>query len=316
VSAVSAAAHPRTQPNPASRLERLVVAHPLVAFFVLAYAGACVVLLLPVLSQSGLGLLPFPSPVPTLLFFIPASMLGPTLAAFVITRMVEGKEGTCKLRRRILGWRAGPGWYLVALFGLPIAYFLAASMWLGAAPLNALVEKWPLIFTSYLPNVAVLILLVAVWEEIGWTGFALPRLQERYGPLLASIILGTLWALWHLPAYFVSGQVVNHKVGFYDLDRLLLYMPLLILMAIPSRVVMTWLYNNTVVAGVLIIALFHAGWDMTGSKLVPAFMPEMDRVFHYGEWLYAIFGVLALVLIVFTRARLSYKPEDRANPRL
>jgi membrane protease YdiL (CAAX protease family) len=306
---------PRYRPASASLLKRLVIEHPLVAFFILAYVGAWIVLLLPVLSQSGLGLLPFASPVPTLLFFIPAAIAGPTLAAFVVTRMVEGKDGTRDLRRRILGWRVGPHWYLIALFGLPLAYFVAASLVFGAAPLNTLIEKWPLVFTSYLPNVVVLIVLVSVWEEIGWTGFALPRLQERYGPLLASVILGVLWALWHLPAYFVSGQVVDHKVGFGDLDRLLYLLPLLVLMAIPSRVVMTWLYNNAVAAGVIIITLFHAGWDMTNSNIVPTFMPEVNERFQHNELIYAIFGVLALLLIALMRGRLSYKAGERASPQ-
>src|SRR5919199_4382130 len=266
----AAASQPQTQPGHASGVKRMVLRRPLAAFFVLAYAGAWIVLLFPVLSRSGLGLLPFPSPVPTLLFFIPAAIAGPTIPAFVVTRMVEGKEGTRKLRRRILGWRLGPHWYLIALFGVPAAYFLAASVVFGAAPLDALIEKWPLLFTSYLPNVLVLVLLVSVWEEIGWTGFALPRLQERYGPLLASVILGVLWALWHLPAYFVSGQVVDHKVGFGDLDRLLYLLPLLVLMAIPSRVVMTWFYNNALAAGGVGVVLLPPPWGTTNNKIIHA----------------------------------------------
>ncbi len=65
--------------------------------------------------------------------------------------MVEGKEGTHKLlRRRILRWRVGVQWYLIAIFGVPIVYFVAASIVLGMAPLEALIEKWPLLFGSYL----------------------------------------------------------------------------------------------------------------------------------------------------------------------
>ena len=120
-----------------SLLKRLVIDHPLVAFFVVAFLGGWIVLLPTVLFESGFGLIPINIPAPAvMLFFIPAAMAGPTLAAFVVTRIVEGKEVTRKLlRRRILRWRVGVQWYLIAIFGIPIVYFVAASLMLGAAPL-------------------------------------------------------------------------------------------------------------------------------------------------------------------------------------
>jgi uncharacterized protein len=114
----------RSAPPPL--LKRLVIDHPLVAFFVLAFVGVWIVLLPTVLFESGFGLIPINIPAPAvMLFFIPAAMAGPTLAAFVVTRMVEGKEGTRKLlRRRILRWRVGVQWYLMAIFGIPLVYRL------------------------------------------------------------------------------------------------------------------------------------------------------------------------------------------------
>ena len=298
---------------PPSLLKRVVIDHPLVAFFVLAFLGTWAVLLPTVLFESGLGLIPISLPVPSLLFLPPAVIAGPPLAAFVVTRIVEGKEGTRKLRRRVLRWRVGIHWYLIVLFGLPVAYFLVASLVFGTAPLNALTEKWPLIFTSYLPNVLVTVLVASVWEETGWAGFATPRMQDKYGPLLASVALGILWALWHLPWYFASGVVVDEKVRLADIERLLYLLPLLILLAIPSRIIMTWLFNSAM-GSVLIITLFHAGWDTTNTKIIPAFMPQMDKMFANNEWLYVLFGILALLLIVFTKGRLSYRPDHAAPP--
>jgi membrane protease YdiL (CAAX protease family) len=303
------------RPAPPSLLKRMVIDHPLVAFFVLAFVGAWIVLLPTVLFESGFGLIPISLPEPAvMLFFIPAAMAGPTLAAFVVTRMVEGKEGTRELlRRRILRWRVGVQWYLIAIFGVPVVYFVAASFVLGMAPLDALIEKWPLLFTSYLPKVVMLFFLVSLWEEIGWMGFALPRLQDKYGPLMASVVVGVLWALWHLPAYFGSTQVVEEKVGLGDLDRLLYLLPLLMLLAIFTRIVMTWLFNSAM-GSVVIITLFHAGWNMSNNEIIPTFMPQMNSMFANSEWLYAVLGVLALVLIVFTKGRLSYKPDHQAAP--
>jgi membrane protease YdiL (CAAX protease family) len=290
-----------------------VIDHPLVAFFVVAFLGGWIVLLPTVLFESGFGLIPINIPAPAvMLFFIPAAMAGPTLAAFVVTRIVEGKEGTRKLlRRRILRWRVGVQWYLIAIFGIPIVYFVAASLVLGAAPLEALIEDWPLIFTSYLLKVVMVFFLVSLWEEIGWMGFALPRLQEKYGPLMASVVLGVLWALWHLPAYFGSTQVVADKVGLGELDRLLYLLPLLMLLAIFTRIVMTWLFNSAM-GSVIIVTLFHAAFNISNNELITNFMPEMNRMFANNGWIYAVLGVLALVLIVFTKGRLSYKPEHAA----
>jgi membrane protease YdiL (CAAX protease family) len=293
-----------------------VIDHPLVAFFVVAFLGGWLVLLPTVLFESGFGLIPIDIPAPAvMLSFIPAAIAGPALAAFVVTGMVEGKEGTRKLlRRRILRWRVGIHWYLIAIFGVPIVYFEASSFVLGAAPLDALIEKWPLIFTSYLLKVVMVFLIVSLWEEIGWMGFALPRLQEEYGPLMASMVLGALWALWHLPAYFNSTQVVEDKVGLGDLDRLLYLLPLLILLATSTRIVMTWLFNRAM-GSVIVVTLFHAGFNISNNELITNFMPQMNRIFANYEWMYAVSGVLALLLIVFTKGRLSYKAEHTAPPQ-
>ncbi len=312
---MSAPTAPRPR-APTSLLKHMVIDHPLVAFFALAFLGGWLVLSPTVLFESGFGLVPVALPAPAvMLSFVPAAMAGPALAAFVVTRIVEGKEGTRKLlRRRVLRWRVGVHWYLIAIFGVPIVYFVAAGLVLGTAPLDALIEKWPFVFTSYLPKVVMVFLIVSLWEEIGWMGFALPRLQDRYGPLLASAVLGVLWALWHLPAYFGSTQVVADKVGLGDLDRLLYLLPLLILLAVFTRIVMTWLFNAA--AGSVVVAtLFHAGFNISNNELITTFMPQMNRIFANYEWMYAVLGVLALLLIVFTKGRLSYKAEHTAPPQ-
>jgi membrane protease YdiL (CAAX protease family) len=181
---------------------------------------------------------------------------------------------------------------------VPIVYFLAASFVLGAVPLEALIEEWPLVFTSYLPEVLMVFLIVSLREEIGWMGFALPRLQDRYGPLLASAVLGALWALWHLPAYFGSTQIVADKVGLGDLDRLLYLLPLLILLAIFTRIVMSWLFQ--VAMGSVVVTLFHAAFNISNNELIRSFVPEINRMFPNNGWLYIVLGALALLLVVIT----------------
>ena len=71
---------------------------------------------------------------------------------------------------------------------------------------------------------------------------------------------------------------------------------------------MAWLFNGAM-GSVIIVTLFHAAFNMSNNELIPAFVPNLNRMFANSEWIYAVFGVLALVLIVFTRGRLSYKAE-------
>ena len=106
-----------------SPLKRLIIRHPLIAFFVIAFAGSWVATLPLVLAQNGLGLLPYTIPeiglVPLAEWFaIPASILGPTLAAFTVTAITTGKAGVRQLLRRYVLWRVGVRWYLLVLVGV------------------------------------------------------------------------------------------------------------------------------------------------------------------------------------------------------
>ena len=100
-----------------------------------------------------------------------ASILGIALPAFLVTAATAGKDGIQDLLSRSLKWRVGARWYLIALFGLLVANLLGASVFSGLAPLEALLEKWQLLFTMFLPEVLFPFLFIQVFEETGWTGF-------------------------------------------------------------------------------------------------------------------------------------------------
>ena len=152
--------------------------HPLVSFFILAYALAWILIPL-VVSVS--------------LFFGLLALFVPTFAALVVTAITDGKAGVKDLLRRVVLWRVGFRWYVVAI-GLPILLGLIAM------GLNTLLTGETMAIDVQQPLTLTLILAILVLgEEIGWRGFALPRLQTRYNSLVASLILGVLWAAWHLP---------------------------------------------------------------------------------------------------------------------
>ena len=208
--------------------------HPLVSFFVLAYAGAWLLELPVVLSRTGTGLLPYTlPPVVVLVLIAGATFTGPTVAAFVMVRVTEGEDGPKRLLRRYVMWRVKLRWYLFVLLVIP------ASVVLGAIVLPGVLASYQPVTLGMalgypLAFVATFVLGGPLGEEPGWRGFALPRLQAAYGPLIGSIVLGVLWASWHLPLFW-SGVWTPPTVA-----NMVMFLVMITLLTI----VMTWVFNN------------------------------------------------------------------------
>src|SRR5215831_4725725 len=224
------------QPVTSSRFKRLVYRHPLVAYFVIAFAGTWAFLLPFALSRNeyGLGILPFALPdIAFFAAFLFAAPVGPALASLVVTAITSGKAGVKQLLRRCVQWRVGIGWYLIAIYGFLLIFLVGYSIFYGVNLPLALLLKWPLIFTVFFPQVAFIILTASFAEELGWRGFALPRLQQRYGPILGTIILGTLHGLWHLPVFF------TRLLGPFSLPNYAGFL----FVAIAGTFLYTWIFN-------------------------------------------------------------------------
>ncbi len=189
------------QTAPRSTLNRLIARHPIAAFLLMVYAITWIIFLPAVLQ--GRGLLALPVELSEGLAFNAvvsfATIFGVALPAFLVTAATSGKEGVRDLLRRVFRWRVGARWYLAALFGLLGGMVLGASVFQGPASLEALAEKWPLSFTMFLPEVLLPFLFIQLSEEAGWTGFMQHALQERRGPLLASVLVAPAFMLMHLP---------------------------------------------------------------------------------------------------------------------
>lgn len=168
--------------------------------------------------------------------------------------------------------------------------------------------QWPrkglaLIFTSYLPLLLTYNFIIPLGEEPGWRGFALPRLQAKYGPLLGSVILGTLHGLWHLPAFFVNG---TSSLGSFSFIGFALF----IVSAIGLTLAFTWVFNN-VGGSPLLMILLH------GSN--EAYMPFVQRlipVFPKGAdlWIEIVLVAVYALLVIGTKGRLSYKRNRVEQP--
>ena len=296
------------QPTTHSTLRRLVARHPATAFLVMAFGFGWTSLIPILLSENGFGVLPIELPLTVVQTL--ATVLGLAVPAFLVTAATGGKEGVRDLLSQLLRWRVGVSWYLIAIFGLPVTMLLAAIPFLGVAPLEALAQKWGLIFTVFLPGVILPFLHTNLWEELGWAGYLQFTLQERRGPLLASIMVAPFFALFHLPAYFVAGWIVDEHTPLSELPNVLLsYVGVVAVFAIFFRMLAIWLYNVTG-RSVLLVGLFHSSFNMvSGQEIMPEYVSGLDS----GLLVFAVVPVLAVVIVVFTWGRLGYQPE-RAAP--
>lgn len=273
--------------------------HSLFAYFLLAFGISWLFEIPVTLSQSGIGLLPYHLP-PLLTSLTPGVPLGPTGAAFLLTALLEGKPGVIRLLKRYIQWRVSFKWYFLILLGCPLLMTLAASCF--SAPH---LQNLPAFLWSYLTHL--LLALMINWEEGGWRGFALPRLQKQSGPLLGTITLGVLWGAWHLPLLLIPAQ---SPMGPTLTFSLLLFC-LFLLQTTAKSVSFTWLFNNT--GGSLLIAtLFHAAASINGHDLgqlfgkVNAIVPSLATIIG--------FGGVALLIIALTRGTLAYKPDETIFP--
>jgi membrane protease YdiL (CAAX protease family) len=284
-------------------LRAFIQRNPLTSYFVLAFAGTWIVLLVPLLGGNGLGLLPYtlPDVAALLMFVLVSTFFGPTLAAYVVTAATEGKEGVKRFMRRYWLWRVGIQWYLVAIFGFLVLFLISVTISLGPGPLLALAEQWQLLFTMFLPLFLLFAVLGLFGEEPGWRGFALPRLQERHGPLLGSLILGLLHGIWHFPAFFVVGALAP-----FTLPAFVTF----VIVAVAGTFFYTWIFNHTR-GSILLAILTHAASNAASALVnnVAAAPPDSN-----GNWVNVlVFGAWALLLIAATRGRLGYaRPQPQA----
>lgn len=218
---------------------------------------------------------------------IPALVLmgyGPTIAALIVTGLFEGKSGIRALLGQLLRWRVGIQWFLIAISGMAGLFFLAyqLSIWSGYRP-----PAMPEMPMSPLLAVPVLFLvsLLINGEEMGWRGFALPRLQARYSAFTASLLLGVVWAAFHLPLFWTLGSTQSEQpmAGF-------------LLGILASSIIITWLYDNTD-GSLLIVILFHASIN-TWSQVIPGIDTALTGV---GPIYWLVTGLTVITAVLITR---------------
>ena len=287
------------------RKSNWVQRHPLLAYFVIAFAGTWAAVI-PLALSTGFNLFPLPEEV-FILLFISSMYIGPLFGALIVTRMTEGGDGVRRLLKRLLLWRVGFQWYLVAVFIMLFSWLAAFSIIYRGGPIHELIGSPMLLLTVFLPKIVEGIFIPSLGEEPGWRGFALPRLQSQYGPVLGTTILGVLHGLWHLPALFTS------LFGPLPVSEILPF----ILTATAGTFIYTWIYNHTQ-GSLLIAVLVHASSNAASqlmARLIPLdeFLPAPFQWLSMGWLNTIIFTLVAVTLVMITRGRLGARPASETK---
>jgi membrane protease YdiL (CAAX protease family) len=217
--------------------------------------------------------------------------LGPLVAAIVITAMTEGRSGLKILLRRLIQWRARLSWY-AAVFLIPIGTCLlaAALTTLFGAPMPSLPDQS--IWSGMLDRFIFILLFIGLGEETGWRGYALPQLQQTRSPLIASLILAPIWALWHLPLFGLeihSNTAIPFLIGVFS-----------------ATILGTWIFNGTR-GSVLLQMLFHTTVNTVGAGLI--FTWFQGRYFTMLWWIYSgLWLTIALAILKIRAAEFKRSP--------
>jgi uncharacterized protein len=291
--------------HPGASGEGLLARHPLLLYVLIAYGGTWIVWLPFLLSADGLGLMAFSSPLPLIVIGGLGTFTGPALGAFVMTGITEGREGVRRLLRKIVLWRVGLRWYLFTFVGLPAILVLGTIVVPGNLASFQPTDSISLL-GAYLLFFIYPALLIGgpLGEEPGWRGFALPRLQRQYGPLVGSLILGVIWTFWHVVPVWLASWTAAGMLNIYNFVLYLLFIT-------SWTIVMTWVYNNTK-GSVFMAILGHASGDAFPNMILWPLLPASLAVTGYGVYFgyYGMvigMGVLALAVVAATRGRLGYQ---------
>jgi membrane protease YdiL (CAAX protease family) len=191
--------------------------------------------------------------------------------ALALTARHEGTAGTRALLARALQSSVGARWYVFAIV------YMATIKLLAAAIVRVATGAWPAFGSEPLYLMAIAIVFstpVQAGEEIGWRGFALPRLSARLGLPAASVVLGIIWASWHLPFFFMAGAETTGQS-----------FPVYLLSVTALSVALAWLYWRTG-GSLLLVMLMHAAINNT-KDIVPSAVPDASNPFALGSSLVA-----------------------------
>lgn len=209
---------------------------------------------------------------------------GPLVGAFVATYMYDGKSGILKLLKRATSIRFKKKWFIAVFLLMPA---ITGGALLVAYVLGGTTPNLPLLSSPYLIIywfVYLFLLGGPLQEEFGWRGYALDKLQSKHSALISSLLLGFIWAVWHMPLNFTEGIGDQYSLVISTVIGSIISLMLI-------SVLFTWIYNNTR-KSILAVMLFHASMNLSTFKLFPVFESEKALPF------YTLFIFVTVVVVV------------------
>lgn len=232
--------------------------------------------------------------------------LGPPLAAILLTYREQDSERWRDYWRRVVDFKQiSPGWWAVVLLLCPMRSLLAIVVGLLAG------EGLPTFDTArgflaepltLVPFVVVTLLYGPLPEELGWRGYALDRLQKRWNALISSLVLGTVWGLWHLPMFFMEGTFQQSELSIGSTRFWLNYC----LSIVALTILMTWVYNNTG-RSILSAIMIHFMGNFTGELL------NLPDQMEYYKAIWTVVAAIAVVVIWGPRRLKREQVVERPN---
>jgi uncharacterized protein len=276
----------RSKPTIDTTTGQASAAKSLLVFVLVTFSFTWLVLAPAALSVYGFISLPVP-----INAIITLATLGPFLGGISAAAYETGPAGVRALLSRVVRWRVKATWYGLVLAGPALVMLAAFLLWrsLGGPQLPAPpAQAWLTI-----PILILVLLLPALFEETGWRGFALPRLQGRYGALVASIAIGIIWAAWHAPIWLIP------EAGFNSLP-----FSTFAVFTVALSILFTWLFNNTG-GSVMLPALAHAAINAYPQPWNSAvyLLDEGNRGMHLQIPVTIVLVVLASTLVLLVRGQ-------------
>lgn len=236
-------------------------------------------------------------------------IFAPTLAALLVAFLVDGIAGIVAVLQRIVRWRANGWWYFFILFSPAILYGIAIG-------LHMLLGGHPPGFPMFRENQHLLLLTFvyfllpwqssAFLEEVGFRGYALEELQNKYGPMIGTLILGVFFGVWLLPEFFQADTAQAAMGG-------MAFFPWFVLTEVGWSVLMTWVYNNTNKSSLIAGYLFHTSFNFWTMTLLTDAIPGQPMP-QFDTGLFVIVALVvslaAVLLLIRTKGQLGFQSGE------
>ncbi len=207
--------------------------------------------------------------------------LGPTVSAFISIAIAKGDTGFKEYNKRLFKWRLNVFWFIIPFvitFGIAWASFGLNKLMIKG--FNPSLQPWFMVFPLFM-----FMIIGGGLEELGWRGIALPELENKFTPLISSLILSVIWFLWHLPLFFIKGT------NQYGCILLIFYLGVL-----GNTFILTWIYNKT--ESLLICIAFHASSNIVAAMGLTAILVRPAEI-TIGMTNTLLIVIVGLMLLLF-----------------